>query len=274
MALTELTQALAETEIPADRKAISRKIDTLISKVNDLDVDFAFDKKLAESMLKQRMIEEKKAKKSKRKKEKRQEQETLKKKEENAAGGEDDGDGEGGGMLGSMWDMETTDGASEATQQQHNQSVRQRQMANPSWSGGSPKVILAEFCRKKDRYAKITYKKAPRSTPAASMAIVTITWGSGSVSSADMTEEGCENMAEAENYAATKMLYELTPLPIYRSLPPTYRDLWLEWIDEKESAGRLAKKAVDGDRLSFIKALTAKLPSPGSAFFFSSSFNP
>ncbi|KAF9108800.1 ATP-dependent RNA helicase dhx29 [Mortierella sp. AM989] len=254
LTLTELTQALAEAEAPADRKAISRKIDTLNSKVNDLDIDFTFNKKLAESMLRQRIIDDKKkAKKSKRKKEK--EQEALKKENPEAEEGDED-------MFGSMLGLESS-GAGLASQEQ--QTVKQRQMANPSWSGGSPKVVLAEFCRKKDRHSKVTYKKAPHSTPAASMATVTVTWGNGSTYSAEMSEEGCENMVEAENYAATKLLYALTPLPLYRSLPPTYRDLWLEWIDEKESAGRLAKKAIDGDRISFIKALTAKLPSKGSA---------
>ncbi|KAI8596835.1 P-loop containing nucleoside triphosphate hydrolase protein [Dissophora ornata] len=249
LSLTELKQALLEAEAPADQKAISRKIETLNSKINDLDIDFTFNKKLAESMLKQRMIEEKKkAKKVKRKKEKERE-----------ASREDNAEDGGEGMLGSMWDTETSD-ASSALQNQQSQAVKLRQMANPSWSGGSPKVVLAEFIRKKDRHAKIAYKKTPRSTSAVSLATVTITWGSGSVSSAEMSEEGCENMAEAENYVATKILFELTPLPMYRSLPPTYRDLWLEWIDEKESAGRNAKKAVDGDRLSFIKALTDKLP--------------
>ncbi|KAF9192647.1 hypothetical protein BGZ50_008354 [Haplosporangium sp. Z 11] len=259
LALTELSQALAETTEPADRKIITRKIDTLDSKVNGLDIDFTFNKKVAESMLKQRIIEDKKkAKKSKRKKEK--EQEAIKK-EKQAEEGEDDGQD----MLGSMWDLESGPVMSpdaEADSQQ--QTVKRRQMANPSWSGGTPKVVLAEFCRKKDRHSKLSYKKAPRSTPSASMAIVTVIWGSGNISSAEMTDEGCENMAEAENYVATKMLYELTPLPLYRSLPPTYRDLWLEWIDEKESAGRLAKKIIDGDRMSFIKALVAKMPSRGN----------
>ncbi|KAG0380585.1 ATP-dependent RNA helicase dhx29 [Mortierella sp. AD032] len=252
--LTELTQALAEVEALADRKAISRKIDTINSRLNDLDLDFTFNKKMAEQMLKQRIIDDKKkAKKFKRKKEK--EQEALKK--ENLIDGE-----EGGDMMGSMWDLEN--GPSTATAVEEGPPIRQRQMANPSWSGGSPKVVLAEFCRKKDRHVKITYKKAPQSVPAASMANVTVAWGSGSISSAEMVDEGCENMTEAENYVATKMLYDLTPLPLYRSLPPTYRDLWLEWIDEKESAGRMAKKAIDGDRLSFIKALTAKMPQRGS----------
>ncbi|KAI7827106.1 P-loop containing nucleoside triphosphate hydrolase protein [Gamsiella multidivaricata] len=256
MALTELTQTLVEAEAPADRKAISQKIDTLNSKVNDLDLDFTFNKKLAESMWRQRVTDEKKkAKKSKRKKEK----EVLKKETPEVMEENDDG-----GMLGSMWDMEGSDAVPNSTQQQQQQTVKRRQMANPSWSGGSPKVVLAEFCRKKDRHAKITYKKAPLSTPTVSMAIVTITWGNGNVSSAEMSEEGCENMVEAENYVATKMLYELTPLPLYRSLPPTYRDLWLELLDEKESAGRAAKRAVDGDRLAFIKALTAKLPNRGT----------
>ncbi|KAG0263893.1 hypothetical protein BG011_007847 [Mortierella polycephala] len=260
LVLTELSQALAETTEPADRKLIMRKIDTLNSKVNELDIDFTFNKKVAESMLKQRIIEDKrKAKKSKRKKEK--EQEAIRK-EKQAEEGEDDG----GDMLGSMLDLENGPAMnSDAEADSQQQTVKRRQMANPSWSGGTPKVALAEFCRKKDRHSKVSYKKAPRSTPSTSMAIVTVTWGSGSISSAEMTDEGCENMAEAENYAATKMLYELTPLPLYRSLPPTYRDLWLEWIDEKESAGRLAKKVVDGDRMSFIKALVAKMPSRGNA---------
>ncbi|KAF9310916.1 hypothetical protein BG003_007951 [Podila horticola] len=256
MTLTELTQALGDTKDPADRKTISRKIDTLNSKVNDLDLDFAFNKKMAEMMLKNWINEEKKAaKKSKRKKEK--EQAAIKKESQ-----EGEGDGEDGELMGSMWDE---DGSPSASGEAASQIIRRRQMANPSWSGGSPKTVLAEFCRKKDRHTKIAYKKAGGSTPSANLATVTVTWGSGNVSTAEMKDEGCENMAEAENYVATQMLYELTPLPLYRSLPPTYRDLWLEWIDEKESAGRLAKKALDGDRLSFIKALTDKLPQRSSA---------
>ncbi|ORZ13412.1 P-loop containing nucleoside triphosphate hydrolase protein [Lobosporangium transversale] len=272
MTLVELTQTLAETKEPVDRKAIARKMESLNSKINDLDIDFTFNKKLAESMLKQRLIDEKKrAKKSKRKKEK--EQEALMKESptpftsatiERESAGDDDG----GDMLGFIGDMENlgnTDPPSTITPSQQGQSsVSRRVMANPSWSGGSPKVVLAEFCRKKDRHSKVVYKKASRSSSTASMATVTVTWGSGNVDSAEMSEEGCENMVEAENYAATKMLYNLTSLPLYRSLPPTYRDLWLEWIDEKESAGRIAKKAIDGDRLSFIKGLTAKLPNRGN----------
>ncbi|KAF9432044.1 ATP-dependent RNA helicase dhx29 [Entomortierella beljakovae] len=254
LSIKELNEALAEAKSPVDKKTISRRIETLNSKVNDLDIDFTFNKKIAESMLKQRIIEDKKKeKKAKRKKEK---EEALIKKE-NAT---DIGD-EGGDMFGSMLDMEI--GSSE-TPLQDQQTAKRRQMANPSWSGGSPKVVLAEFCRKKDRHSTVTYKKAPFSTTVVCMASVTVKWGSGSISTVEMNEEGCENMAEAENYAATKMLYDLTPLPMYRSLPPTYRDLWLEWIDEKEFAGRVAKKAVDADRISFIKALTAKLPSRGN----------
>jgi ATP-dependent RNA helicase DHX29 len=233
---------------------VTRKIDTLNSKINGLDIDFAFDKKMAEMMLKQRLIDEKKkAKKSKRKKEK--EQEALRR--ETSHPGED---GEDGDILGGMWDLENGVAATTGSDSITVSHLKLRQMANPSWSGGSPKVVLAEFCRKKDRHAKVTYKKAPSSTATVSMAIATVTWGSGNQSSVQMEEEGCENMAEAENYAATKLLYDLTPLPLYRSLPPTYRDLWLEWIDEKELSGRQAKKIVDGDRLSYIKTLVAKIP--------------
>jgi len=249
ISMTELTQLLAEAVSPADKKAVTRKIDTLNSKINSLDIDFAFDKKLAESMLKQRLIEEKKkAKKSKRKKEK-----------EEASRKESTTQEDGGEMLGGMWDLEGGLAPTE-TDSAPVSHLKLRQMANPSWSGGSPKVVLAEFCRKKDRHSKIVYKKTPSSTAAVAMASVTVTWGGGNQSSTQMEEEGCENMAEAENYAATKLLYDLTPLPLYRSLPPTYRDLWLEWIDGKESSGRQAKKLVDGDRLSYIKTLVAKIP--------------
>ncbi|KAF9429911.1 hypothetical protein BGZ94_009026 [Podila epigama] len=252
MTLAELTDALSTTTDTSDRKAISRKIDAINSKINDLDLDFAFDKKMAEMMLKNHQNEQKKkAKKAKRKKEK--EEAALKK--ESLPEGEDDG----AGLLGSMWDMEG-ESVSENDTSSTTQTVKRRLMANPSWSGGSPKTVLAEFCRKKDRHTRIVYKKAPNTTPSVNLATVTITWGSGSTSFAEMKNEGCENMAEAENYVATLMLYGLTPLPLYRSLPPTYRDLWLEWIDEKEAAGRQAKKALDADRLSFIKTLASQVP--------------
>ncbi|KAG0346255.1 hypothetical protein BG004_002057 [Podila humilis] len=253
MTLSELAKALNESKEPVDRKAISRKIDTLNSTINDLDLDFGFDKRIAEMMLKSRIKEEHKAtKKSKRKKDK--EQAALKMENQDV---DDDADGE---MLGSMWDLEVGIGDSAAVEHGSTTTIRKRHMANPSWSGASPKTVLAEFCRKKDRHSKIAFKKATESTPSVSLATVTITWGNGSISTAEMKDEGCESFTEAENYVATKILYDLTSLPMYRSLPPTYRDLWLEWIDEMEMEGRQAKKMLDGERLLFIKTLSAQMP--------------
>ncbi|KAF9936561.1 hypothetical protein BGZ65_002286 [Modicella reniformis] len=250
MALRELTQTLAETESPADRKSISRNIDTLNSRVNGLDVHFTFDKKQAESILKQRIIEEeKKARKLKRKKEKKVKDMIKASVEES---------GEKLEVFESIMDMMVMN--EHPGPPKRRMSVKRRPMANPGWTGQSPKTILEEHCRKQDRFMKITYKDAPRSTPAAVMTSLTVTWGSGSVSSTEMNEEGCENKVEADNYAATIMLYELTTLPMYRYLPPTYKDLWLERNFKKENADMLAKRAVDGDRLSFIRALTARLP--------------
>ena len=230
-------------------------MDALESKIRDLDLDLKFDKKLAEAALKQRVVVVEKKKSGKTRQKKGNEVKPLVW-DEAPWVKEDDEDIQ---VFESIWDMEVMN--EDPGPPQRPRIARRRSMANPSWVGKSPKAVLEEFCRKKDRFAKITYQEAPQSTHSACMAIVTIKWGSGSVSTTETSEEGCENRVEAENYAATMMLYELTPLPMYRSLPPTYRDLWLEQTFKKENAELLAKKAIDADRISFIRALTSRLPS-------------
>ncbi|KAF9585630.1 hypothetical protein BGW38_001480 [Lunasporangiospora selenospora] len=254
-AITELAQAQKETSTPGDFKALSRRIDTLNSKLNDLDLDITFDKRLAESMLKQRIIEEKKkAKKDKRKKERPKDlpSDTNVDQSKRQDGDEDD-------LLGSMMDIEMTANGSLAESSTPS-TVKQRRMANPGWTGGTPKTVLSDYCRKKDRHSKISYRKVSGSSEAAVIAAVTVTWANGSTSTTEMKEEGCENMTEAENYVAARLLFELTPLPQYRSFPPTYRDLWLEWSEVKEAESRIAKRETDAERILFIKSLAENLP--------------
>ncbi|KAG0229491.1 ATP-dependent RNA helicase dhx29, partial [Mortierella sp. GBA43] len=253
MELKELTKSLAES--PSNKKVISQKMDSLESKLRDLDLDMNFDKKMAEAAFKRRFAGEEKKSKAGRKRPKDNTPKPLVW-DEGPLVEENDADTD---IFASIWDMESMNEIPGPPQRP--MIARRRSMANSSWTGKSPKAVLEDFCRKTDRHAKVSYKEAPRSTIAACMSTVTVKWGSGSISTTEMTEEGCENRTEADNYAATLMLYELTSLPMYRQLPPTYRDLWLERIYRKENAELLAKKAIDGDRLSFIKALTARLPS-------------
>ncbi|KAG0235609.1 hypothetical protein BGW41_000710 [Actinomortierella wolfii] len=264
MEMMQLQEELAnmQSNNPAEKKAINRKLDTLRSKINDLNIDFDFDSKVAEQMLKRRINEEKKQKKKDQRKKENAEASVTVATPTVADGANDDETGLAGdedGVFGGLWGEDDQEpAAATTTSPDHSKAITQLRMANPGWSGGSPKVVLTDFCRKKDSRVTISFKKAAGSVPAAVMAKVVITWSNGSTVTEEMHDVGCENMVEAENYVATKMLFELAPsLPLYRSLPPTYKDLWLEWVKEKEADIKLAKRKIDGERMQFIKSLVS-----------------
>lgn len=88
-----------------------------------------------------------------------------------------------------------------------------------SWTGKTPRQVLEESCRKQ-RLPRPTFTQIP---PSGCSVIVK---RSGRIL-VDIREEGpFSNQKDAQHYVATKALYELNPeLPLYRLLPPFYRDL-------------------------------------------------
>lgn len=110
------------------------------------------------------------------------------------------------------------------------------------WAGRSPKALLGEIVNKVDRYAAVAFHVVGGASRAA-RAGVTVRWEGGKVQTWDMSDAGCYDPGQAEQYIATVALHALTfaDLPgfasasvtgssqtYYRLLPPIFRDLWQE----------------------------------------------
>lgn len=141
--------------------------------------------------------------------------------------------------------------------------VQVRDMALPKhWSGRTPKVLLAENVRKTDRYAVISYNAISGSSRAKRFS-VEIRWNGGKTQFWTMEDVACHDNIQAEHYISTVAMHALTfpssdgfaaggtatgSQTSFRLLPPLFRDLW----DELEQ-----KRRVDDD--AFNRAVWAKL---------------
>ncbi|KAI9916491.1 hypothetical protein PsorP6_018187 [Peronosclerospora sorghi] len=113
--------------------------------------------------------------------------------------------------------------------------------AAPAWTGPTPRELLAQHCRQQGR-AKPQYKKLPRAA-ASSGHLYSVTIGTkrGSAATFQVTPEaddamhGFETIGDAKDRVATMALYDVAShLPLYLVLPPVYRAMWLEWLQERE----------------------------------------
>ncbi|CAJ0845483.1 539_t:CDS:10 [Entrophospora sp. SA101] len=131
-----------------------------------------------------------------------------------------------------------------------------RDMSYSNWVGQSPKEILSEFCRKKDRNVKISFGSIPNNNSSIQKAFVKIDWSNTKDSnffSMKDREEGCRTKDEAFNYVSTLALIELTNnQPLYLRLPIPYKELWLEIVNDKELSIRNSKYAIEKERMKFL----------------------
>ena len=91
------------------------------------------------------------------------------------------------------------------------------------WTGQTPKQVLRERCKKLKCGPPKFHKRHLGG-------VVTIACKPNHVSIQD--EGPFQDWEETQNYLATRALYEMdSSLPIYRILPPAFRDLWTSWLD-------------------------------------------
>ncbi|KAG8598934.1 hypothetical protein GDO81_002806 [Engystomops pustulosus] len=127
-----------------------------------------------------------------------------------------------------------------------------------SWTGKSPKQFLIDWCRKH-------YPKSPN--PSFEKVSVGRYWRSRVkiVKSSDDVMSVCptivtEDSMQAQHLAATQALYELTKgQSVHQLLPPTYRDVWLEWSDAEKTKQEKDKLESNKPRDQFISKLLNKL---------------
>ncbi|KAM8961708.1 ATP-dependent RNA helicase DHX29 isoform 2-T2 [Pelodytes ibericus] len=127
-----------------------------------------------------------------------------------------------------------------------------------SWTGKSPKQFLIDWCRKH-------FPKSPN--PSFDKVPVGRLWKCRVkiIKSNEEVMTACptivtEDSMQAQHLAATLALYQLTKgQSVHQLLPPTYRDVWLEWSDEEKSKLEQNKMESNKPREQFIAKLMNKL---------------
>ncbi|KAE8636316.1 hypothetical protein XENTR_v10002934 [Xenopus tropicalis] len=136
--------------------------------------------------------------------------------------------------------------------------IRNFDYTSRSWTGKSPKQFLIDWCRKH-------YQKSPN--PSFEKVPVGKYWKSRVkiIKSHDDVMCVCptivtEDSMQAQHLAATLALYELTKgQSVHQLLPPTYRDVWLEWSDAEKQVQEQNKMESNKPRDQFITKLLNKL---------------
>uniref|UniRef100_A0ABM5FTZ3 ATP-dependent RNA helicase DHX29 n=2 Tax=Pogona vitticeps TaxID=103695 RepID=A0ABM5FTZ3_9SAUR len=127
-----------------------------------------------------------------------------------------------------------------------------------SWTGKSPKQFLIDWCRK--HYPKCpnpSFEKVPAGRYWKCRVRVT--------KGADDTLVVCptivtEDSMQAQHLGATLALYHLTKgQSVHQLLPPTYREVWLEWSDAEKKKEEENKMETNKPRDQFIAKLLHKL---------------
>uniref|UniRef100_A0A663N437 ATP-dependent RNA helicase DHX29 n=1 Tax=Athene cunicularia TaxID=194338 RepID=A0A663N437_ATHCN len=127
-----------------------------------------------------------------------------------------------------------------------------------SWTGKSPKQFLIDWCRK-------NFPKSPN--PAFEKVPVGKYWKCRVriTKSSDDVMVMCptivtEDSMQAQHLAATLALYHLTKgQSVHQLLPPTYRDVWLEWSDIEKKKEEENRIETNKPRDNFIARLLNKL---------------
>ncbi|XP_029433064.1 ATP-dependent RNA helicase DHX29 [Rhinatrema bivittatum] len=136
--------------------------------------------------------------------------------------------------------------------------VRNFDYASRSWTGKSPKQFLIDWCRK-------NFPKSPN--PSFEKVPVGRYWKSRVriAKSKDDVLVACptivtEDSMQAQHLASTLALYQLTKgQSVHQLLPPTYRDVWLEWSDAEKKKQEENRMETNKPRDQFIAKLLNKL---------------
>ncbi|XP_012735215.2 ATP-dependent RNA helicase DHX29 [Fundulus heteroclitus] len=126
-----------------------------------------------------------------------------------------------------------------------------------SWTGKSPKQFLIDWVR----------KNLPKSPPPAFHKVPAGRYWRCKVrvQRAEDVLEVCptiltEDSMQAQHLAATLALYRLVKgQSVHQLLPPTYRDVWLEWRDGEQQQQEASRTAANKPRDQFISRLLTRL---------------
>lgn len=142
--------------------------------------------------------------------------------------------------------------------------AKKKAAGDSSWTGKSPRDHIQDYC-KKNKLPKPVYKKfaAKGRTHLYSLVLDLKTHKKEFVVPDDCAggQMGFATIDEAKDTVTTHALYDLMPaLPLYRVLPPLYRNMWLEWVRAKEKD---AADAVSTEKAGFdaiVNDIFEKIP--------------
>ncbi|KAJ3036814.1 ATP-dependent RNA helicase dhx29 [Rhizophlyctis rosea] len=169
---------------------------------------------------------------------------------------EDDGDGD---MLLDLFDA-PSDPAPTSAPPSSTTTYTIRSITVGNWTGRTPKQLLQDWISKNARGANITYvpiKDSGRGFRAG----LRFSGGKGKekvdgVSVEMGNEERVETKKDAEEFVAMKALYHLAgDLPLHRSLPPAFRDVWLEWVNSVKDEEDRQRRKVEEERIKAVAPL-------------------
>ncbi|KAK5851554.1 hypothetical protein PBY51_023101 [Eleginops maclovinus] len=126
-----------------------------------------------------------------------------------------------------------------------------------SWTGKSPKQFLIDWVRKNlPKSPAPAFHKVPAGKYWRSKVRVQRTEDVLEVCPTILTEDSMQ----AQHLAATLALYTLIKgQSVHQLLPPTYRDVWLEWRDSEQQKQEETRTAANKPRDQFISRLLTRL---------------
>ncbi|KTF85608.1 hypothetical protein cypCar_00011466 [Cyprinus carpio] len=135
--------------------------------------------------------------------------------------------------------------------------IRNFDYTSRSWTGKSPKQFLIDWCR----------KNLPKSPPPSFQKVAVGRYWKCKVRIQRPNDvlEVCptiltEDGMQAQHLGATLALYNLVKgQSVHQLLPPTYRDVWLEWRDSEQKEEEQTRSAINKPRDQFIARLLTRL---------------
>lgn len=141
--------------------------------------------------------------------------------------------------------------------QKEPKDIRNFDYTSRSWTGKSPKQFLIDWCR----------KNLPKSPPPSFEKVAVGRYWKCKVRIQRPNDvlEVCptiltEDGMQAQHLGATLALYKLIKgQSVHQLLPPTYRDVWLEWRDDEQKEEEQTRSAINKPRDQFIARLLTRL---------------
>ncbi|KAL4215433.1 ATP-dependent RNA helicase dhx29 [Rhizopus microsporus] len=244
-----------------DMNAVMKEVKHIKDSLSSLEIDWEFDQRKANELYlkKLELAAEEKRKVQEEEIKARKESEQGKPKDNRDVLDDDVEDDEGGLFGGLMGEEEEAAYGTEGANQPNTEtSWTIIELSVPqSWKGQYPKDVLTDYC-KRNSLGKQTYKTTEHGFG---------TWRSALKIAQDKhpNEPLCFELPKglatnsrnnAENLIAAYTLFSLDPnTSVYKVIPTVYKDLWLEWLNEKQLKEEGPRIEMDKQRFAFITDL-------------------